>query len=127
MFRGIGRPAAFNRTSANGRAQEVTSAHWFSGSELSSSRGTGQGNHTFGVFDLAAKNNFIFFFKVGAGKDIADGRYARTSMRLSDSLFGIETVRDRPLRPHAGNGGSRINQHAIEIKKQSTACHLNHN
>jgi hypothetical protein len=47
-------------------------------------------------------------------------------MRKPDSFIGIEPVRACPLRPHAGNGGSRVYKHAIEIKKQTTARNLNH-
>jgi hypothetical protein len=47
-------------------------------------------------------------------------------MRATDGLLGIETVRDGPFSPDAGNCGSRVDQHTIKVKEQSFARNFQH-
>ena len=47
-------------------------------------------------------------------------------MGASDDLLGIEAVPDRPAVPHAGDGGSGVDEDAVHVEQEGAAMDLGH-
>jgi hypothetical protein len=83
--------------------------------------GTGEGNHAYDVFDLAELDFAIFGVVVGVGEELADGGEAGAAMGLADDFFGDEAMLVGPGRPDACDGGSGVDEDAVEIEEHTAA------
>lgn len=66
----------------------------------------------------------IFQFIIRAWQVIANRRNAWSAMRGAHDFLRVESVLDGPLAPHASDGMSGIQQHAIHIEQHSRAGDL---
>ena len=86
----------------------------------------GERKHAFEVFHFPAFDFAILGFVVCAGQIFAHRGEAGTAVSSRDNFLGIEAVFHRPLMPHAGNGGGRVDQDSVHVKEESAAADLRH-
>ena len=66
------------------------------------------------------------FFGICMGQQVANSGYAGAPVGFSDRFFRVEAVSNGPLRPDPRDRRGGVDQDSVEIEKQSTARHLNH-
>jgi hypothetical protein len=96
------------------------------GERLEKLHRSGQGNNTFDVENLLALNFGVFRLMVGIGEKFADGGDTGAAVSAAHGVFGVEAMGDSPLVPDAGDGGSGINENAVEVEEQTTALDGSH-
>ncbi len=80
-------------------------------------KSAGQGNDSARVLDLLTFDLAVLGFVVRIGQKLPDRLDAGAPVRLSDCLFRLEAMLDRPLRPHARNGGGGVDEYAVQVKE----------
>src|SRR5690349_14901885 len=87
---------------------------------------TGQSDDACDVFDLTTLDLPVFHFMVSMRKEFPHRREARSPVRAGNCSLRIQAVLNGPLTPDSFDGRRRIDQHTIEVEKESFAVHFNH-
>lgn len=88
--------------------------------------GPGERHDALKISDLPTLDFFVFQLVVSVREKFANRRQAGTPMSTRNHCVRVESVLERPFTPDSCNRRSRINQYAIQIKKQGVAfnhCH----